>query len=253
MAARLAAVGIDDASARQLWNLRGITLEFERRNIKNLRIGIYAPHGAVRVAAPRRMAEATVRNFVISRLGWIVRKRAELQQRTVDPAPQLLSGEVHYFQGRPHVLAVSEGRGAAQVRRGDSTLELHIAAGSDAAARLRALNHWYRSELSAQLGTLLHAWEARMGIKVAQLRIRQMRTRWGSCNARARRVCLNLDLIRRSPRCLEYVLVHELVHFFERRHNARFYAFMDELLPQWRDCRAELQLNLAPDVAAARA
>jgi hypothetical protein len=139
------------------------------------------------------------------------------------------------------VLEISEGSGRPAVRRtADSTLQLHVAAGSDAAARLRALNRWYRRELSAQLPPLLHAWEARLGIKVAQLRIRQMRTRWGSCNARSRRVCLNLDLIRKPPRCLEYVLVHELVHFFERGHNARFYGLMDELLPLWRECRAEL-------------
>ena len=86
---------------------------------------------------------------------------------------------------------------------------------------------------------MVHVWEARLGVEVAEVRIRQMKTRWGSCNARARRVCLNLDLIRRPSRCLEYVLVHELVHFFERRHNARFYGFMDELVPDWRACRAE--------------
>ncbi|HEY2808207.1 MAG TPA: SprT family zinc-dependent metalloprotease [Steroidobacteraceae bacterium] len=234
-------------TAKHLWNLCGITMQFERRNIKNLRIGIYAPHGEVRVAAPRRMAEATVRNFVISRLGWIVRKRSELQHRQVPPAPQLVSGEVHYYQGRPHVLEVSEIRGTPAVRRNtDATLQLRIPAGSDAAARLKVLNHWYRRELGVQLAPLLQAWEARLGIKVAQLRIRQMRTRWGSCNARSRRVCLNLDLIRRSPRCLEYVLVHELVHFFERGHNARFYRLMDELLPEWRDCRAELNRQRSP-------
>jgi predicted metal-dependent hydrolase len=215
-------------------------MEFERRSIKNLRIGIYAPHGQVRVAAPRRMAEEVVRNFVISRLGWIERKRAELRQQTVRPAPQLVSGEVHYFQGRPHVLEVSEGKGRPEVRRDDSTLQLRIAPGSGVAARHQALNLWYRRELSQQLEVLLPPWEARLGIQVAQLRIRQMQTRWGSCNARSRRISLNLDLIRRSPRCLEYVLVHELVHFFEPRHNARFYRLMDELLPQWRECRAEL-------------
>jgi predicted metal-dependent hydrolase len=221
-------------------------MEFERRNIKNLRIGIYAPHGAVRVAAPRRMAEDTVRNFVISRFGWIVRKRAELQTREVRPPRQCVSGEIHYFQGRAHVLEVIEAAGSSSVTRcGDATLTLRVAPGRDAAARVKVLNAWYRRELAAQLAILMNVWEARLGVQVAELRIRQMRSRWGSCNARARRVCLNLDLIRKSPRCLEYVLVHELVHFFERRHNARFYGFMDELVPDWRACRTEL--NRAAD------
>ena len=230
-----------DTPARSLWTLGGITLAFERRDIRHLRIGIYAPHGEVRVAAPRRMAERTVRNFIISRLGWIERKRAELQRRAARPPPQLLSGEVHYLSGQPHALEVTEAAGRPAVSRGaEGTLTLRIAPGSDASARLRLLRGWYRRELSAQLRVLVSAWEARLGVEVAEVRIRQMRTRWGSCNARARRICLNLDLIRKSPRCLEYVLVHELVHFFERRHNARFYALMDQLLPAWRDCRSEL-------------
>lgn len=236
-----------DVFAKRLWTLGGIAMEFERRNITNLRIGIYAPDGAVRVAAPRRMAEDTVRSFVISRLGWIVRKRAEFASREVRPLQQLVSGEVHYFQGLPHVLEVTESAGRPLVSRCESTLQLRIAPGGDAAARLRALDRWYRRELATQLDVLVSAWEARLGIKVAEVRIRQMRTRWGSCNARARRICLNLDLIRKSPRCLEYVLVHELAHFFERRHSQRFYGLMDELLPEWRACRAELKRSAVAD------
>ncbi len=234
-----------EAPAKSLWTLGGITLQFERRDIRNLRIGIYAPHGEVRVAAPRRMAERTVRDFVISRIGWIERKRAELRSRPARPRAQLATGEVHYVQGRAHTLVVVETAGRPGVSCGaDDTLTLRIGPGSDPAARLRVLTAWYRRELSAQLQVLVSAWEARLGIAVAEVRIRQMRTRWGSCNARARRICLNLDLVRKPPRCLEYVLVHELVHFFERRHNLRFYRFMDELLPAWREYRSELNRSI---------
>jgi predicted metal-dependent hydrolase len=236
----------DDVSAKRLWTVGGIPMAFERRNIKNLRIGIYAPHGEVRVAAPLRMDEGTVRSFIVSRFGWIVRKRVELERREPLPHRQFVSGEVHHFQGRAHVLAVVEDAGRAHVRRcGDSILQLHVPPGLDAAGRCKVLNLWYRQELRAHLDTLVGDWEARLGVKVAEVRIRQMKTRWGSCNARARRIWLNLDLISKPPRCLEYVLVHELVHFFERRHNPRFYAFMDEFVPEWRARRAEL--NRSPE------
>jgi predicted metal-dependent hydrolase len=215
-------------------------MAFERRNIKNLRIGIYAPHGEVRVAAPLRMDEGTVRNFVIARFGWIVRKRAELERNEPEARQLLVSGEVHYFQGRAHVLEVVEAPGRPLVSRCGDALQLRIPPGLEATARLAVLHGWYRRQLRAQLDVMVAAWQARLGIEVAEVRIRQMKTRWGSCNARARRICLNLDLIRRPSRCLEYVLVHELVHFFERRHNQRFYGFMDELVPGWRACRAEL-------------
>ncbi len=223
-------------------------MQFERRNIKNLRIGIYAPHGEVRVAAPLRMDELTVRNFIVARFGWIVRHRSQIERREPARGRQFSSGEIHYFQGRPLVLDVTEAHGRAQVQiSGESAVQLRMPPGADLQARHRAFDSWYRRQLRAQLVPMVGHWQERLGIEIADLRIRQMKTRWGSCNARARKVCLNLDLVRKPPRCLEYVLVHELVHFFERRHNARFYQFMDEWLPDWRDRRAEL--NRFPDAA----
>ncbi|MBS0579417.1 MAG: M48 family metallopeptidase [Proteobacteria bacterium] len=219
----------------------GIPMQFVRRNIRNLRIGVYAPHGEVRVAAPLRLDERTVRNFVISRFGWIVRKRAELERRHQGRQRQFTSGETHYYRGHALALVVAEAPGATQVEvTGDGLLKMSVPPGLDGAARAEVLAIWYRRQLRAELTTLVTQWEPRLGIEVAEIRVRQMKTRWGSCNARARRIWLNLDLIKRPPRCLEYVVVHELVHFFERRHNRRFHGFMDELLPDWRDCRREL-------------
>jgi predicted metal-dependent hydrolase len=239
----------NEAHATRTWTVGGIPMLFERRNIKNLRIGIYAPHGEVRVAAPLRMDEGTVRNFITARFGWIVRHRTQLERRVPVRGLQFESGETHYLQGQPLLLEVSERAGRASLQRcGPSGLRLCVAPGTAPSARRRVFDAWYRREMRAQLQPLLEAWQSRLAVEVAELRIRQMKTRWGSCNARARRVCLNLDLARRPTRCLEYVLVHELVHFFERRHNARFYRYMDQLLPHWRACRAEL--NRSPDSAA---
>ena len=216
-------------------------MEFVRKDIKNLRIGIYAPNGDVRVAAPLRLEETTVRDFVISRIGWIARKRAELVRSEVRPRQRIVSGEVHYFEGRPHVLEVNEAPGRSRVTRpSDATLALRVAPGTDSGARRDVLRAWYRGQLRARLDVVVARWEERLGIKVAEVRIRQMTTRWGSCNARARRIWLNLDLIRRPPGCLEYVVVHELVHFLERHHNPRFHGFMDTLLPDWRERRIQL-------------
>jgi predicted metal-dependent hydrolase len=226
---------------KQLWTVGGIPMEFTRKDIKNLRIGIYAPDGNVRVAAPRRLDEGTVRRFVISRIDWIVRKRTELALNGRRPGRVLESGEVVYFQGRPHVIEVIERAGAPQVAcPRQAILQMRIPAGLDQAGRRALLQGWYQRELRTQLDMLVAKWASRLDITVAEVRIRQMKTRWGSCNARARRIWLNLDLIRKPPRCLEYVVVHELVHFFERGHNERFRDFMDTLLPQWRECRSQL-------------
>jgi predicted metal-dependent hydrolase len=216
-------------------------MQFVRKNIRNLRIGVYAPHGDVRVAAPMRLDERTVRNFVISRFAWIVRKRAELERSHRGRARQIISGEVHYCRGRALSLEVAEAEGATHVEATtDGFLRMRVPPGLDLSGREEVLHHWYRQELRADLAALVAKWEARLGVVVAEVRVRHMKTRWGSCNARARRIWLNLDLIKKPPQCLEYVVVHELVHFFERRHNRRFHGFMDELLPHWRACRGEL-------------
>jgi len=106
------------------------------------------------------------------------------------------------------------------------------------------LQKWYRARLNEQLSPLIAKWAPKVGVTVAEVRIKQMKTRWGSCNAQARRIWLNLELAKKPPECVEYVLVHELVHLLERQHSERFRALMDQFLPNWALLRAEL--NRAP-------
>lgn len=225
--------------------IAGIAVEVVRKEIKHLHVGVYPPAGRVRVAAPLRLDDEGVRLAVVSRLGWIRRKQKGFAGQDRQSQRELVTGESHYFQGRRYLLAVKECDGAAQVRLvGKSSLELRVPSGFDHAHRDAVLQRWYRLQLRALLPALLGKWEPRIGRAVSDVRIKKMKTRWGSCNASARRVWLNLELIKKPVGCLEYVLVHELVHFHERHHNDRFLEWMDTLLPAWRVHRDEL--NRAP-------
>ena len=102
------------------------------------------------------------------------------------------------------------------------------------------LHRWRRGQLRGRLARLVARWEPKVGERVAEVRIRKMKTRWGTCNAAARRIWLNLELAKKPPSCLEYVLVHEMVHLIERAHNERFRCLMDGLMPRWRTHRDEL-------------
>ena len=106
------------------------------------------------------------------------------------------------------------------------------------------LHQWYRSQLRGRLPALLEKWEPKIGIQVAEVRIRRMKTRWGTCSSEACRSWLKLELIKKSPPCLEYILVHEMVHLIERSHNEQFRDLMGSLMPQWRAHRDHL--NRAP-------
>ena len=229
-----------EAGGRRI-HVRGLSVEVVRKNIKNLYVGVYPPNGRVRVSAPLRLDDDAVRRAVVSRLGWIRRKQAEIEQRVLQPRREFVTGESHYFEGRCYRLDVIEGSGPAAVRlRGDATLALFVRPGADRSKRETVLNRWYRRQLRRRVPALLAEWEPKVGERIAEVRIRKMRTLWGSCNVNARRIWLNLELAKRPAHCLEYVLVHEMVHLIERRHNQRFWNLMDEFLSQWRSHKQEL-------------
>lgn len=230
---------------RQEIQVAGIAVEVVRKEIKHLHLGVYPPIGRVRVAAPLRMDDEAVRLAVVSRLRWIRSKQKAFAGQDRQSQRELVTGESHYFQGRRYLLDVKECDGPAGVRlAGKSTMELRVPPGFDHAQRDAVLQRWYRAHLKALISPLLAKWEPRVGKTVSEVRIRKMKTRWGSCNATAGRVWLNLELIKKPVACLEYVLVHELVHLHERHHNEHFLAWMEKLLPQWRVHRDEL--NRAP-------
>lgn len=225
--------------------IRGLPIEVVRKDIKNLHVGVYPPCGRVRVAAPLRLKDDAVRLAVISRLGWIRRQQARFAQQVRQSLRELQTGESHYFQGRRYRLQLVEDDGPPSVRsRRNATLEMFVPKGTDRAGREAVLHKWYREQLRAQIPALLEKWERKVGAKATEVRVRKMKTRWGSCNAAARRLWLNLELAKKAPACLEYILVHELVHLIERHHNERFRKLMDAVMPTWRLCRDEL--NRAP-------
>lgn len=223
----------------------GIAVELVRKGIKNLHVGVYPPAGRVRVAAPLRLDDNAVRLAVVSRLSWIRRKQKEFLAQDRQSQREMVTGESHYFRGRRYLLYVRECAGAPGVRlAGRTTMELRVPPDYDQDQRDAVLQRWYRCQLRALLPPLLTKWESRGGKTVAEVRVKRMKTRWGSCSANARRIWLNLELIKKPVACLEYVLVHEIVHLRERLHTERFQKWMERLMPTWRVYRDEL--NRAP-------
>lgn len=223
----------------------GIAVEIVRKDIKNLHVGVYPPAGRVRVAAPLHLNDDAVRLVVVSRLGWIRRRQSEFEQQNRQSEREMVTGESHYFQGRRYRLDVIEHDGPASVcLSNNATLQLRVRSEVDSAAREIALQRWYRRRLREQLPPLLAKWQPRAGVSVSAVCIKKMKTRWGSCNAEARRIWLNLELAKKPAACLEYILVHEMVHLRERHHDERFRKLMDALMPTWRAAREEL--NRAP-------
>ncbi len=223
----------------------GITLgdlmvEVVFKDIKNIHLSVYPPDGMVRIAAPSRLDLDTVRVYAISRLGWIRRQQAKLQQQAREPKREYLNRESHYYMGRRYLLKMQEADHAAKVVLNHKTIELLARPQMTALQREQVLQEWYRERLKEMVPPLIALWEERMGAKVNAFTIRRMKTKWGSCNSGAGRILLNLELAKKPPHCLEYVVVHEMVHLLERKHGEPFLARMDALLPMWRACKEEL-------------
>ena len=214
-----------------------IAVQVVRKPIKNLHLSVYPPDGHVRVAVPLHMTDDNIRLAVISRLNWIKKHQARFQAQPRQSEREMVTGESHYVFGKRYRLEVIERRGCHEiVLKNNSTLQLFVNPGTSTQNRTLVLNEWYRDQLKAQIPDLLNHWQSAIGKQAADWGIKKMKTRWGSCNIAQRRIWLNLELAKKPIECLEYVLVHELVHLLERHHNDRFKAYMDKYLPQWQRC-----------------
>ncbi len=216
----------------------GLRVDVIRKDIKNLHLGVYPPNGRVRVAAPLVVSNEAVRLAVIDKLGWIKRQRAKFAQQPRQSRRDMVNGESHYFLGQRHRLRVHEHDAPARVAvRGVASLDLFVRRGASPSQRETILLRWHREQLRTLIPPLLDKWQPLLGAKVTDWGIKKMKTKWGSCSPASRRIWLNLELAKKPVQCLEYIVVHELIHLLERNHTERFMALMEKHLPQWRQYR----------------
>lgn len=219
-----------------------ISIDVVRKDIKNLYLRVHSPDGRVCVTSPKKLDDETIKQFVLSKLNWIEQKQAQFHHRDRLPVntPQYKSGEIHYYQGKRLTLNVIDHNAAPKVIIRDRQLDLYVRYGNISEQREKVLYGWYRQQLKAKLPSLIAKWEKIIGVKLNDWGVKKMKTRWGTCNVRAKRIWLNLELIKQPPHCLEYVVVHELVHLLERNHGDRFQAYLDRFIPNWRTYEAEI-------------
>lgn len=222
-------------------HVSGIPVEVVRKNIKNLHLAVYSPAGRVRIAVPNRIDDDAVRLAVVSKLSWIRKRQAKFKAQDRQAQREYVSGEAHFVAGKRYRMRLVPHEGKAHIRLvNKSTIHLLASVDSSREKREATLMQWYRQRLKDEILELISRWEPVIGVKVSAFGVKKMRTKWGSCNISAKRIWINVELAKKPSRCLEYIVVHEMVHLLERHHNARFVAFMDQFLPQWRSCRSEL-------------
>lgn len=214
--------------------LDDLIVHVSRKHIKNMYLRVHSSTGEVSISAPLKLSIDAIKNHLLTKRAWIHAARARIATR-VQPRPLLMeAGEKHLFLGEAYDLVIHPGLHPKGI-----VIEgrlMHCFLQSYALEdRTQFLQNWYRKQMQLLLPTLIQKWEPIIGVSVQAWGIKSMKTRWGSCNVVAKRIWLNLNLIKKPLVCLEYVLVHEMVHLLEANHSKRFYAHMNRLMPQWKE------------------
>lgn len=222
------------------FKLGDTTVDVVLKDIKNVHLSVYPPTGRVRISAPKRMSLDTIRVFAISKLDWIRRQQVKLQEQERETPREYVERESHYLWGKRYLLTVTERDEPPAIELKHRRMLLGVRPGTDQARRGEIVEEWYREQLKQAVPPLLERWQPVLGVSVERWFVQRMKTRWGSCNHKARTIRLNTELAKKPPECLEYIVVHELVHLLEPTHNARFLALMDQFMPHWKFHRQAL-------------
>lgn len=218
-----------------------ISIEVEWKNIKNVHLTIYPPNARVHVSAPIGMTDEAVRLFLVTKIPWINQRISQILNQSRQTPREYVSGENHYFKGHRYRLKVLYHNAPAKVEiQGNEYIKLYVREGATEERRAEVLREWYRSELKLILHTLIAQWEKTLKVTVNKWEVKQMKTLWGSCNHHTRNIIFNLELIKKPLSCIEYIVVHELLHIRVRLHNEEYTALLNRYFPNWRILKDEL-------------
>ena len=217
-----------------------ITADVILKDIKNVHLSVYPPAGKVRISAPKRMSLDTIRVFAISKLDWIKQQQTKLREQERETPRDYVDRESHYVWGKRYLLTVTESDRPPLIELKHSRMLLRVRPGMAEEKREALFEAWYRRQLREAVPPLLARWQPLLGVEAERWFVQRMKTKWGSCNHGARTIRLNTELAKKPSECLEYIVVHELVHLLEPTHNARFIALMDRFMPKWQFYREVL-------------
>lgn len=220
--------------------LEGITIPVVKKKMKNMYIRVTPPEGEVKLTAPIGVSDDDIREFALSKIDWIKKQQERCKKVSVQAEGEYVTGESCYLWGKKYILDVQDTDYGSRVFLWGENVVLRIGHDSTREEREQVLNDWYRREMRRALPGVLKKCEKIVGVRAKEWRIKNMRTRWGTCNIPEQRIWLNLKLAKKPPECLEYVVVHELVHLLEREHNGVFYGYMDKFYPGWREVKVRL-------------
>ena len=222
-----------------------LTIEMIRKDIKNIHLGVYPPNGRIRMAIPLRTSDESARLFVISKTQWIKKQQKVFSKYQRQTPRKYVTGETHYIFGKAYLLDVISSDEPVKIEIKKKThIELYVKPKTTIKQKEKIFENYYRLELNNIILKSVKKWEKKVGVKIKQVKIKKMKTKWGTCNDKDKRIWLNLELAKKPFHCIDYVFVHELVHLKERKHNDRFMQLLESAYPKWKQHKEELNQGI---------
>ena len=217
-----------------------ILIRVTKKEVKNVHLSVHPPEGRVTLTVPTTTRLDVARAYAISRLGWIRQQQEQLRSQAREAPRKFIERESHSIWGRRYLMTIRHADAKPTVTLDHKRITLTVRPGADATNRAKVLHEWHKSLLHQVVPTIIRMWQPKLKVHVASYFLQRMKTKWGSCNPRAPRLWFNLGLVKVPADCIEYVVVHEMLHLVDRTHGARFVELLDARLPDWRERRARL-------------
>lgn len=221
--------------------INNLEIEVLKKDIKNIHLSVHPPEGNIKISAPHKYDDEKIRLFAVSKLPWIKKHLAQIDDQNRQSTRENVSGESHYFKGRRYLLNVIYRNTPPDIIiRNKKHIDLYCRPGTTQDQKNKILQEWYRKELKLAIPPIIEKWQKITGICINGWGVKFMKKKWGTCNQEKGTILINLELIKKPEIHLEYVILHEMIHMLERTHNAVFVAYMDQYMPKWATYRKEL-------------
>ncbi len=210
-----------------------VAVEIQFKPIKNLHLSVHPPFGKVTVSSPDFYDLEKVKIYLATKLSWIKREQKKIASQDRESEKLYITKESHQYFGKRYLLEVIEADKAKVVLQHNKII-LYSVKDATAEEKQKILYNFYRKELRVKISALVMEHSAKMDVPCPTFKIQKMKTKWGSCAAESNRLLFNIELAKKPIDCIEYIVIHELVHLLERKHNKNFIILMDRFLPNWR-------------------
>lgn len=218
--------------------ISGMLIEIiKKKNLKNLYVRVNPPEGKITVSTPNDYPDEDIRLFVLKKMPEITKVRDRMLSQARQTEREYVSGESHYLWGKPYRLQVMYEGNKYVITKTPNKIILTAPTRSTKETKEQAFNEWYRQELKRMLNVVVSGCEVKTNLCANEYRIKNMRTKWGTCNIDKKRIWINLQLAKKPVECLEYIVVHELVHLIEKNHTHKFHEHVEAFYPTWKEAR----------------